>query len=113
MASHITQHNFARAPPTNWHEITDASTDDQPCRSALMGQITIRIENRSGKQAISVFKRDQLTTMKMPGENQIIAIMSGSFPDTRVVCAQDPNITIWQNCSSRTTDRDHSRTMRH
>ena len=73
-----------------------------------MGQITIRIENRSGKQAASVLKRDKLTTVKMPGPHKIIAHVLRSFPDTRVVCTQDSNVTIRQNGSVRTADRDQS-----
>ncbi len=60
----------------------------------LMAQVAIRVENRSGKQAVSKLKRNDLTAMEMPGQNQVIAVLTRSFPDARVVRAKNMEITI-------------------
>jgi hypothetical protein len=78
-----------------------------------MAHVAVRVENRSGKQTVSIFKRDQLTAMEMPGQNQVIAAFPRSFPDTRVVCTQDPIITLGHSYCIRARDRNHSGTMRH
>ena len=78
-----------------------------------MTQIAVRVENRSGKQAVSKLKRNQLTAVKMPRKNEVVATLTRRLPDTRVVCAENPNIAIGLRCSLRTGDRYHSRTMHH
>ncbi len=77
-----------------------------------MTQIAIRIENRSGKQAVSVLKRNKLTAVKMPRKDEVVATLPHRLPDARVVSAENPNIAIGLRCSLRTGDRYHSGTMR-
>ncbi len=83
--SHMAQNNFPRTPPADRHQIANATAHHQPCRSILMAEITIGVENRPGKQPVSIFESNHLTAMKMPGQNQVIALLTGSFPDARVV----------------------------
>ena len=59
-----------------------------------MAQITIRVKNRSWEQTVSILERNRLTAMQMPGQNQVVALLTRSFPDARVVCAQDLKITL-------------------
>ena len=49
----MAQHNFSRTPPANRQEITDPAADHQPCRTTLMTQEAIRVEDRPRKQAVS------------------------------------------------------------
>jgi len=78
-----------------------------------MAQITIRVENRSGKQTVSILERNRLTAMQMPGQNQVIALLTRSFPDARVVRAQNLKITLGQRRRVGAGHGNHSRTMRY
>jgi hypothetical protein len=59
-----------------------------------MAQIAIRVENCPRKQTISILKRNHLATMQVPGQNQVIAVVTRSFPDVRVMRAQNLKIPI-------------------
>ena len=59
-----------------------------------MAEIAIRVEDRSGKQTVSILKRDHLAAMEMPGQHQVVATLTRSFPDARVVRAQNLKITF-------------------
>ena len=51
--------------------------------------------------------------MKMPGQDKVIATLSRSLPDARVVCAEDSDIAIGRSCGGRTGDRNHPKTVLH
>ena len=53
----MAQHDFSRTPPANRHEIADPAADHQPCRTTLMTQEAIRVEDRPRKQAVSDTRR--------------------------------------------------------
>src|SRR5262245_29560877 len=89
LTSHVTHNDLSRTPPSDRYQIANAPTHHQPYRSAPVAQITIWIENCSGKQAVSVLKCNHLTTVKMPSQNQVVAMLTRRFPDARVVGAQN------------------------
>jgi hypothetical protein len=59
-----------------------------------MAQITIPVENRAGKEAVAILERHHLAAMEMPGQNQVIAMLTCCLPDARVVGAQNLKITL-------------------
>jgi hypothetical protein len=62
-------------------------------------------------KTISILKRDYLAAMEMTGQNQVIAEFTSCLPGTRIVCAQNPNITVRHSRRIRARDRDHSTAM--
>jgi hypothetical protein len=78
-----------------------------------MPDVTVWVEHGSGKQTIPIFKRDQLTAMEMSGEHQVIAAFTRSFPDGRVMCAQNSIVALRHRNCIRAGNRNHPRTMRH
>ena len=75
--SDMAQHDFSRTPPADRQEIADAAADHQPCRTTLMTQEAIRVEERARKQAVSILAGDQLAAMQMPGQDEVIAGVAG------------------------------------
>jgi hypothetical protein len=63
-----------------------------------MRQKAVRVKDRAGKQAVAIFKGHALATMQMPGQHQVVTLMTRSLPHARIVCAQNSNITIRQSC---------------
>jgi hypothetical protein len=51
--------------------------------------------------------------MEMPGQNQVIAMLTRSFPDARVVRAQNLKIGFGQRRRVGAGHGNHSRTMRY
>jgi hypothetical protein len=109
--SHVAHDNLPRTPPADRHEITYAATHHQPRRSLLVAQITIRVENRTGTQTVSILERNHLAAVKVPGQNQVIALPTRPFPDARIVRAENSNITFRQSGRIGAGNGDHSRTM--
>jgi hypothetical protein len=63
-----------------------------------MSQKAIGVEKCAWKQAVSIVPTDDLTTMEMSGEDQIVAGLAGGFPDSRVVSAQHSDIPFMRRC---------------
>jgi hypothetical protein len=78
-----------------------------------MAEITVRVEKRSGIQTISILERHHLTAVKMPGQDQVVALVTRDFPDARIVGAQYLKIAVWQCLGARAGDRNHPRPMRY
>ena len=85
--SDVAQHNLAGTPPANRQEIAYAAADHEPCRAALMTQEAIGVENRGRKQAISILAGDDLTSVQVSGQDQVIAPITERFPDSWVMSA--------------------------
>jgi hypothetical protein len=77
----------------------------------LMAEIAKGVENRSGKQPISIFEGNHLTAMEMPGQNQVKATLTGGFPDARIVRTENSNIAIGYRCRVGAGHANDSRTM--
>ena len=106
--SDMAQHDFPRTPPANRHEIADPAADHQPCRTTVMTQEAIRVEDRPRKQAVSILAGHQLAAMQVPGQDEVVAGIAGCLPDSRVVRAQDADMPIDVRRGVRAGDRDHS-----
>jgi hypothetical protein len=109
----MAQHNFAGAPPADRHEIADPAADDQPCRTGAVTQETVRVEDCSGKQAVSILTGNELAAMQVPGQDEVVAGMAGCLPDSRVMRAQDADMAIMVWRGLRTGNRDYPPPVRH
>jgi hypothetical protein len=78
-----------------------------------MTQKAVRVEDRPWKQAVSIFTRHELASMKMSGKDEVVAGIPGFFPDSRVMTAKDADMRIDALLGVRAGDRDHSVHMRH
>jgi hypothetical protein len=78
-----------------------------------MVEIAVRVEKRAGKQSVSILERHHLAAMKMPGQNQVVATMTGGIPDTWIVGAKDLDVTVWQGRGFGAGHGDYSGTVRH
>src|SRR5262245_59971047 len=107
----MTQDNLPRTTPADRHEIAHAATDHQPCRPRLMAQITVRVETRSGKQAIAILEDNHLATVEVPSQDQVIAEPPRRLPDSRVVGAQNAKVPPGQGPRLGADDGDLSATV--
>lgn len=109
----MAQHHFTRTPPANRQKIADAPAYDQVARARAMVQEAVRIEDRPGKQPISIMPCHQLAPVQVSGENQVEAGVAGSLPYARVVGTEHTNMTLVVRRCVRARDRDHASEMRH
>lgn len=77
-----------------------------------MTEEAIRVQNRTRKQAVSILEGDDLTAVQVAGQDQVIAVGTGSFPDSRVMRAEDANIPIDRRRGVGAGDDDESLVMR-
>jgi hypothetical protein len=90
----MTEHHFSRTPPADRHEVTHTATDYEPCRTTVMIQEAIRVDDCSRIKPVSIFAGDKLAAVQVAGENEVVAGVAGRLPDSRVMPAQDTNIGI-------------------
>ena len=76
-----------------------------------MAEIAVRIENGARKQPVAEFIGDELTSMEMPGQDEVITALPRRFPDTRIMRAQDANIPVRHRRSRRTGYPNHAITV--
>src|SRR5688572_7643638 len=87
--SDMAQHHFALTTPADPQRVTDPAADHQSCRTALMTEEAIGVEDRARKRSVPILAGNELEAMQMPGEDEVIAGVARSLPDARVVSAQD------------------------
>ena len=92
--SDVAQHDLARTPPANRDEVTHPAADHEPCRITAMTQEAVGVENRTGKQAVSILAGDDLAAVQVSGQDEVVAGMAACSPDVRVVRAQDADMPI-------------------
>lgn len=59
-----------------------------------MTQEAAWVEERARKQPVSIVARDDLATVEVSGQDQVIARIAARSPDSRVVRAQDANVPV-------------------
>src|SRR5262245_24593575 len=91
----MAQHNLATALPANRQEIADSATHYQSCRSTVIVQETVRVEERSRKQSGAILAGDQLAAMEVPCQDEVVAGVAGCLPDSRVVRAQNADMPLF------------------
>ena len=79
----------------------------------LMSQEAIRVEERTGEEAVPILAHDDLATVQVPGQDEVIAAIAARLPDPRVVSAQDFDVRSEGACRARPRDCDGPLVMGH
>src|SRR6187401_3232331 len=74
--SDMTKHDFARTPPANRHQIADPAADDEPGGAEQASKEAIGIEDRAGKEPVSILEGHHLATVQMSSQDEVVADMA-------------------------------------